>query len=86
MQDRSVIKFPHGCGGATDYCDCGNWSGSHCRERSCARPLSQRQELAALRAETPVGGEVWAFLDVASHDEARRVMRAALDAANAVTN
>lgn len=23
--------------GGTDYCDCGNWSGSHCRPKYCAR-------------------------------------------------
>lgn len=23
-----------------DYCDCGNWSGSHCRPAHCARPIA----------------------------------------------
>lgn len=83
MPDTNIVQIRRP--GATDYCDCGNWSGSHCRPRHCARSLAHKQELAALRAKTSLGTEVWAHLDVLDHGEARAVMRAALDAANKVT-
>jgi hypothetical protein len=35
------------CGAAamterTAYCDCGNWSGSHCRPAHCGKPMTER--------------------------------------------